>query len=69
MYLVSRVERAGSVRRGSVIALDTISRFVHLVPKFGAVVSDQLTSENSMDICRDYWVNSFADKEIYQAIW
>ena len=68
MYVVSR-ERAGGVCRGEVIPLSRIQRFVHLVPRFGPVTSDLLTTNNSMDICREYWVNSFADKEIYQAIW
>jgi hypothetical protein len=68
MYQVSRDDASG-IRRGSIIPLDAISRFVQLIPKFGSLAADELTSVNSMDICRDYWVNSFADKEIYQAVW
>ncbi|KAG8800253.1 hypothetical protein FRC16_003303 [Serendipita sp. 398] len=67
MYVVSREDRRG-VRRGAIIPLDSIVRFVQLVPKFGATAHPILTAENSADVCRDFYVNSFADKEVYQAV-
>jgi hypothetical protein len=68
MYQVSRQDR-GQSRKGEVIPISSIARFVQLVPKFGPGIADQVSSINSMDIVRDYYVNSFADKEIYQAVW
>lgn len=68
MYVVSRPEPFGR-RKGTIIPLDSISHFVQLVPKFGKEACPQLTAENSMDIWHDYYVNSFADKQIYQSVW
>lgn len=68
MYQVSRQDR-GRSRKGEVIPMSSIARFVQLVPKFGAEIMDQVSSTNSMDIVRDYYVNSFADKEVYQSVW
>jgi hypothetical protein len=68
MYVVSRLETDG-VREGDIIPMSSISRFVQLVPKFGARAAPELTAYNSMDICRDYYVNSFGDKQIYQSVW
>jgi hypothetical protein len=49
--------------------MDSIARFVQLIPKFGPQIDPEVTSLTSMDICQDYYVNSFADKEIYQSVW
>jgi hypothetical protein len=68
MYTVSRQDRNG-VRRGYVISMDSIARFVQLIPKFGPQIDPEVTSLTSMDICQDYYVNSFADKELYQSVW
>jgi hypothetical protein len=68
MYMVSRMDEDGE-RRGAIIPMSTIARFVQLIPKFGSNALAELTAQNSMDICRDYYINSFADKEIYQAVW
>lgn len=69
MYEVSRDDTPGLPRSGEVIFVESILRFVQLIPKFGPNVNALLNSENSADICRDFYVNSFADKEIYQAVW
>ena len=68
MYQVSRQDRNG-VRKGGIIQMDSIARFVQLIPKFGQKAHVSLTSDNSMDICSDYWVNSFSDKEVYPAVY
>ena len=68
MYVVSRMDENG-VRRGDIIPMSSIARFVQLIPKYGSVAAPELTSKNSMDICRDYYVNSFADKQNYQFVW
>jgi hypothetical protein len=68
MFVVSRLEEDG-VRNGTIIPIASIARFIQLVPKFGSITAPELTAQNSMDICRDYYINSFADKEIYQAVW
>lgn len=64
IYQVSQLENSNEV-----ILLDSIARYVQLVPKYGSVIHDSMSAENSMDICRHFYVNSFADKEVYQAVW
>ena len=68
MFVVSRLEEDG-VRDGSIIPIASITRFIQLVPKFGSIAAPELRAHNSMAIWRDYYINSFADKEIYQAVW
>lgn len=72
MYLLERSTRSqnlGSGPYGDVIELSSIARGVQLIPKFGEKISPRLNSTTSMDIAKWYWVNSFGDKEIYQAVW
>jgi len=69
MYLVSRPEREGEHRKGRVISIESISRFVQLIPYYGPKVSPELDAHTSMEICRDFYVNSFADKQIYQSVY
>ncbi len=68
MFQVSRQDRR-SCREGDVIPMGSIARFVQLVPKFGPVAKEGLSAKNSMDTVRDYYINSFADKEIYQSVY
>ncbi|PVF95369.1 hypothetical protein CPB86DRAFT_865506, partial [Serendipita vermifera] len=69
MYIVDRLEGGASGRPSNILPLDCINRFVQLIPQFGHAVSDQITEENSMEICKHYYVNRFADKEIYQSVY
>jgi hypothetical protein len=64
MYQVSRLENADEV-----ILIDSIARFVQLVPKFGGNIEDGLSADTSLDMCQHFYLNSFADKEIYQSVW
>jgi len=69
MHVVSRQDCPNGNRKGDIIPLESIARFVQLVPKFGSHIDPAVRSNNSMDVCRHYYLNSFADKEIYQSVW
>jgi hypothetical protein len=69
MYRVSREDPVQNPRRGTVIPIDSISRFIQLVPRFDGRVSSELTPETSMEIARNYYVNSFATHQIYQSVY
>jgi hypothetical protein len=70
MYLVQRSRGQLTRRRlGAVIAQSSISRFVQLIPNFGPNADPDLTADNSMEKAALFWVNSFADKEIYKAVY
>lgn len=69
MYRVQRVIHDGK-RAGDIIPIEAISRFVQLVPYFGvnATKEPAMTAANSMDVCRYFYLNSFADKEIFLSV-
>jgi hypothetical protein len=69
MYRVSRP--ATGKRVESIISIAAIARFVQLIPVFGPNPDDEpaLNASTSMAIVRDYYVNSFADKQIYQSVY
>ncbi|CAG8630895.1 9120_t:CDS:10, partial [Acaulospora colombiana] len=53
---------------GGVVELQSIYRFIQLVPAFGKKIDHSLRAENSISRCKRFYINSFADKEIYQAV-
>jgi hypothetical protein len=70
MYLVERSQnRSTDERYGAVVPQSSISRFVQLIPQFGPNVKPGLTSSNSIEVARVFYVNSFGDKEIYQSVY
>jgi hypothetical protein len=56
-------------RYGAVVPQSSISRFVQLIPQFGPKVHNRLTSSNSIELARLFYLNSFGDKEIYLSIY
>jgi hypothetical protein len=69
MYKVEAIRDADGRRYGKVVALKSIARLIQLIPVYGAHVNPGLTAENSMDVWKFYYINSFMDKETYQAVW
>jgi hypothetical protein len=72
LYKVSKEEcGTGRNRRplGVVVELTSIARAIHLIPHYGSAVHERLNSQNSLDLCQTFWVNSFLDKETYQAVY
>jgi hypothetical protein len=69
MYRVSRKDRGPNQRKGIVVPLESIARFVQLIPRFDGRVDPRLSPENSMEICRSYYLNSFATHQIFQAVY
>lgn len=67
-----RVTRAVKNKRpiGAVIPVDSISRFVQLIPYFGsnAMREPMMSFRNSMDICEFFYINPFADRETFLAL-
>ena len=39
---------------------------IQLVPRFGTKADVRLTSRNSMEWCREFFVNAYFDKDIFQ---
>ncbi|KAG9308640.1 hypothetical protein JVU11DRAFT_11593 [Chiua virens] len=68
MFVVQRRLRSNGQRLGDVVRLDDVRDIVQLVPKFGGKVSPSVTRDNSLEIGQEFYVNSFADKEVFHAI-
>jgi hypothetical protein len=70
MHITSWSLGADGLCRGEVVELQYVTWCIQLVPRFGAHVSGQMTANTSMEMddC-SYWVNSFFDKENYQAVY
>ncbi|KAG8854142.1 hypothetical protein FRB91_003976 [Serendipita sp. 411] len=69
--LMYRAQCAGSKRsrRGTVIELDAIARFIQLIPRFGSRMNRNITAETSMELHSTYYINSFATSQIFQAVY
>ncbi|KIJ57464.1 hypothetical protein HYDPIDRAFT_171680, partial [Hydnomerulius pinastri MD-312] len=68
MFLVHRRLRSNHLPLGDIIPMDSVRQVVQLIPKFGAVASLEMTCDNSLDVAREFYINSFADKETFHAI-
>jgi hypothetical protein len=68
MFVVSRHLRSNGLRMGDIVEIQNVQQVVQLVPKFGKYADAALTKDNSIEIGREYYINSFADKETFHAI-
>ncbi|KAI6014080.1 hypothetical protein PISMIDRAFT_110851 [Pisolithus microcarpus 441] len=68
MFVVQRRVRNNGQALGDIIHLDDVHQVVQLVPKFGAQAPPEMTCDNSLEVGREFYVNGFADKEIFHAI-
>ena len=69
MYQVERQILEDGNAKGMLIDISSIVRFVQLVPNFGPNVCSTLTPHNVMEYCKYFYINSFSDKESYQAVY
>lgn len=69
MYKVRYLRDPSGHRVGGIVPLHLIHRLIQLIPVFGAQIDPRLTEKNSMDIAGEYYVNSFMEKEVFQAVW
>jgi hypothetical protein len=69
MYSVKRLHDNDGNPKAGIIELASVARFIQLVPRFTAKVPPEVTYQTLSDICKWYLVNSFTDKEIYQAVY
>jgi hypothetical protein len=69
MYRVRPKKGEDNHREGEVIELQAIHRLVQLIPIHGSVINPDLSSENCIDRWHQFYINSFMDKETYQAVY
>lgn len=68
MYKVTRLEE-GEESVSSIIPVSQIVRSVHLFPKFGSVVPLDWTSDNVLEKCQTFYVNSFKDRSTHFSLY
>jgi hypothetical protein len=68
MYVLKRASRAGLRRFGDIVPLSQLRGPVQLVPCFGEVADPRLAVQNSLHYSNEFWLNSYANKEIFWAL-
>jgi hypothetical protein len=70
MCAVKRVRGNDRSPLAGIIAVDSISRFIQLIPKFpnNSHAFQNMDPDSFMEQTDTFLVNSFADMEIYQAV-
>lgn len=67
LYRIARSVLNGS-RLGSIIAVDDIERSCHLFPEFGAVAARDWTTDNVLEKCPTFLLNTFVDRNTYMLV-
>ncbi|KIK16619.1 hypothetical protein PISMIDRAFT_113019 [Pisolithus microcarpus 441] len=68
MFVVQRHIWNNGQALGDIIHLDDVHQVVQLIPKFSAQAPPEMTCDNSLEVGHEFYVNGFADKEIFHAI-
>lgn len=64
MHKLSRSMESGE-HVASIIPVSSIRRSAHIFPKFGRVIPDDWTSNNVLEKCSSFYLNPFADRNMY----
>ncbi|KAG0705855.1 hypothetical protein DFH29DRAFT_980756 [Suillus ampliporus] len=63
MWMSERV-----IRRGSIIPLTDVTHAVEIIPVYQGPLGKDVNSGNSLEVFDDYFLNNFADKELYHSL-
>ncbi|KAF8481471.1 hypothetical protein JB92DRAFT_3037906, partial [Gautieria morchelliformis] len=63
MYTVSTVSGHQSV---AIVPVQSIRRSCHLIPRFGKHIDRTLSTEDSLNRCRKFYISDFSDLYAYQ---
>ncbi len=65
LYKATRLRESGGSGRGVCINLTDIWRPIDVVPDYGTACPKAWTSDTSVELARDFYVNPFYDKHAY----
>ena len=68
MYALKRAHRADGCRIGDIVSLTQLRGPVQIQPCFGSAADSHLTTHNSYEYSREFWLNSYSDKEMFWAL-
>jgi len=66
LYVLKRAFRTDQSRIGDIIPLSHCRMPTQLVPHFGKKADTRLTYTKSMEKCREFFLNGYFDKDIFQ---
>ena len=66
LYVFKRAFRADKSRIGDILPLSHCRMPIQLVPRFGAKADVRLTSRNGMEWSKEFFLNSYFNKDIFQ---
>lgn len=69
MYVLKRALRADKGRLGDIIPLSRLRSPIYLQPRFGPIADTRLTSHNSLEYSSEFWLNHYAEKEHFWALY
>ncbi|KAH9829603.1 uncharacterized protein C8Q71DRAFT_718104 [Rhodofomes roseus] len=64
-YRIQRSRTQDGERFAAIVPLESLHRSAHLIPKFGAAQPPEWTSNNVLELCETFYVNSFTDRHTY----
>lgn len=56
------------IRCGSIITLTDVTHAVEIIPVYQGPLGKDVNSGNSLEVFDDYFLNNFADKELYHSL-
>jgi hypothetical protein len=72
MYRVKRIyhqDGTGRIfRPGGIIPLTVVTCAVELIPMYGSKMDRTINATNAMEICDEYYLNTFSDKEVFNTM-
>lgn len=71
LYVLKRATRriSGTASTlGDVFPLDQLRSYAHVVPRFGLVADNRLTSSNCIEYSESFFLNKYFDKDFFYAI-
>lgn len=68
MYVLKRSHRSDGSIMGDVVPLRQVRTLLDLIPRFGPDANKQLTKETSLELCLEFWLNKYFEKELFYAL-
>ncbi|KAG1888131.1 hypothetical protein F4604DRAFT_2032172 [Suillus subluteus] len=67
-YLHNTLQPQSRRRCGSILPLTDITHGVELIPVYHTLLPKEVDSSNSLEVFDEYFLNNFADKELYHTL-
>lgn len=74
MYKVSKAYKRDGSRDGDIVEMDAVVQPCYIAPIFpkhanNLVIAQTVNGDNCLELCNDFWINSFQSKPNYQSVY